>query len=109
MTIALSYGNILIDSATHFETHGIFHLLLNASAISQNQDYVHADEYTDDQDEELGGHSVGSLHRYFLNFDTFSLVEIDAYLGLVDKVSANVLKNVLRCYIATESHTINSH
>ena len=109
MTTVLSDSNVLIYSAAHFETHGIFHFFLNTSTISQDQDHVDANEHTDDEDEELGGNSVGSLHRYLLNFDAFSLVEIDAYLGLVDQVRANVLQNVLRSYITTEGHTVNSH
>ena len=105
----MSYSNVLVYRAAHFETHSILHFFLNTSAISQDQDHVDTNEHTDNEDEELGGNSVGSLNRYFLNLDTFSLVEIDAYLRLVEQVRANVLQNVLRCYITTESHTVNSH
>ena len=105
----LSDGNVLVHGTAYLETHRVLHFLFNTSTISQDQDYVDADEHTDDQNEKLGGHRVRSLHRNFLNFDPFPLVEIDAYFRLVDQVCANVLQDVLRGYIATESNPVNCH
>lgn len=107
--LVLSHSDVLRYCAAYFESHGVFHLFLDASTVGKDEQDIDANKDAYDGDEEFSRDGVGRIDDLLLVLDVLSIVEVDAYLRLVDQVGAHVLQDVLGCDVSAESHAVDGH
>lgn len=107
--IVLCNSDVLGHCTADFESHGVVHLLFDATAIGKDENDIDAHKDADNQDEDFSADRVWAHNLRILKSNVLLIVKVDANLRLFLQVRANVFNDIFGRDITSERHSIDGY